>query len=119
MAGTITVTGLSASEPAGERVFGPISIRGSQVIGETLFVPLAQGDNTFSVPTGAVAALLVGPTNGAAQLTLRTDVNSTDLGLAFNGQGSPMVYPFPTATPATLIINSSGGQSSPLSIVFI
>ena len=36
MAGTFTLTGLSASEPQGERVFGPATIVGEVVIGETL-----------------------------------------------------------------------------------
>ena len=122
--GTFTVSGLSSSEPTGERVFGPVTIQGVQVIGETLAVPLTQGDNTFSVPAGATACWIQAPTNGAAALTLRTNVNSTPsgpdtMGLPINGQGLPMIYPFPSSAPATLIINSSSGQVTPLTIAFI
>lgn len=117
--GTITVTGLSASEPAGEREFGPLTIVGTQVIGETLAVPLAQGDNTFSVPAASVAALIIAPANGAANLTLRTNLNSGDAGLPFNGVGAPFVYPFGSSTPSSFIINSSAAQSAPLTIAFI
>lgn len=117
-AGTFTITGMSASEPAGQRTFGPLTITGQQVIGETLEVPLASGDNTFAVPVGAVAALIIAPLNGTTALTLRTNLNAADVGLAFSGIGNPMVFPF-AVTPTSLIINSSGVQASPLTIAFI
>lgn len=119
MAGTITVTGLSASEPAGERVFGPITITGTQVIGESLYVSLVQGDNIFSVPVGSVAAMIVSPTNGSATLTLRTDGNSADVGLPLNGSGYPTIYPFAQTAPGSLIVNSSAAQTAPLTVAFI
>lgn len=118
-AGTFTVTGLSASEPTGQRVFGPLTIQGTQVVGETLAAPLIQGDNAFSVPVGAVAAWIQAPVNGAVTLKLRTDQNSSDAGLPINPTGSPVIYPFPTTAPVTLFINASGAQSAPLTIAFI
>ncbi len=118
--GTFTVTGLSASEPTGQRVFGPETITGNQVIGETLAVPLSLGDNTFTVPAGSVAAWIQAPVNGTATLLLRTNLNSSpDLGLPINGTGFPIIYPFPLTPPSTLIINASGAVSAPTSIVFI
>lgn len=119
MAGTITITGLSASEPFGERVIGPMTVTGTQVIGVTRADALASGDNTFVVPTGAVAALIAAPTNGAATLKIRTNVNSTDAGLTINGTGAPFFYPFPLTAPTSLIINSSASQTAPLNILFI
>lgn len=118
MAGTITVTGLSASEPAGERIFGPWSIQGTQAIGETLAVLLAEGDNTFAVPVGAVACVILGPVNGTSLLKVRTSANSADAGLPINGAGMPFVYPFSSA-PGSLTIHSSAAQSTPLTILFI
>lgn len=117
--GTFTVTGLSASEPTGQRVFGPETIIGTQVIGETLAVPLSLGDNTFTVPAGSVAAWVQAPVNGAATLLLRTNLNSGDTGLPVNGTGYPLIYPFPLTPPSTLIINASAAQPGPTSIVFI
>ena len=46
------VEGLSASEPAGQRTLGPLSIPGTVIVGETLALALASGDNTITVPTG-------------------------------------------------------------------
>jgi hypothetical protein len=119
MAGSLTITGLSATEPAGQRTFGPLSIMGKVVIGETLEVPLSSGDNTFSVPVGAVACLLIPPENGTAVLKLRTSLNSTDGGLPINAGAAPFVYPFPSTPPVSLIVNSSGPQSAPLTVAFV
>ncbi len=119
MAGTFTITGLSASEPTGERVFGPITIQGGQVVGETLATALVMGDNTFAVPAGARAAWVQGPVNGAVGLTLRTNINSGDTGLSINGTGFPTIYPFPTSAPSSLIVNATAAQTAPLTIVFI
>lgn len=118
MAGTFTVTGLSASEPVGQRQFGPLTIVGTQVIGVTLEMPLAMGDNTVAVPTASVAVLIVAPINGAAALTLRTSANQADAGLPINGVGLPTVFAFQT-TPTTLTINSTASQPSPITLAFI
>ncbi len=118
-AGTLTVQGMSASEPAGQRTFGPLTITGTQVIGETLEAPLASGDNTFAVPTAAVACLIIPPTNGTAVLKLRTSANSSDAGLPLNGGGAPTLYPFPASAPTSLIVNASVSQTPPLTIAFI
>ncbi len=121
MPGRFTITGLSASEPQGERVFGPVTIQGTQVVGETLAVPLTTGDNSFGVPSGSVACWIQAPINGSATLTLRTNLNQVpDTGLPINGTGMPVIYPFPVQTPpSALIINASGPQSAPLVIAFI
>lgn len=120
MAGTFTVTGLSASEPTGERVLGPVVIQGTQVVGETLANSLSMGDNTYTVPTGASAAWIQAPVNGSSVLTLRTNLNSGDTGIPINGNGFPTIYPFSTsAAPTSLIINASVAQAAPLTIVFI
>ena len=118
MAGTLTISGMSAGEPAGQRTFGPLTITGTVVIGETLEVPLVSGDNTFAVPSGSVAALIIGPANGAATLKLRTNVNSGDGGLVINGAGLPTVCAF-AATPTSLVVNASTSVSAPTTIVFI
>lgn len=117
-AGTLTITGMSASEAAGERVFGPLSIQGTQVIGETLVAPLAAGDNTFAVPANAVACLIVPPENNTVTLKIRTSLNSSDGGLPISPV-NPVVYPFPALAPANLIITAGGVSSAPFTIAFI
>lgn len=119
MGGTLTISGMSSSEPAGQRVFGPQTITGATTIGETLSVPLASGDNTFQVPQGSIAAYIIGPVNNTATLLIRTSLNSSDAGLPINSAGAPFVYAFPAAAPTSLIINSASAVSSFTTIVFI
>jgi hypothetical protein len=117
--GTFTIVGLAASEPAGQRTFGPLTIQGTQVVGETLEVPLVSGDNTFAVPVGAVAVMVIPPTTGTVALKLRTNTNAADGGLVLPSVNMPMVYPFPPTAPTSLIVNSSAPQTAPLTVVFI
>lgn len=119
MAGSLTISGLSAGEPAGQRTFGPLPITGSTVVGETLESILASGDNTFAIPAGSVAALIIAPVNGTAVLKVRTSANSGDAGLPIAAANLPMVYPFPAALPTSLIVNSSAGQTNPMTIAFV
>lgn len=119
MAGSLTITGLSATEPAGQRTFGPMTIQGTVTIGETLAVPLASGDNTFSIPAGAVACWLVPPATGGVALKVRTSSNASDAGLPVSSALPFGPYCFPASVPASLIVNAAGAQASPLSIVFI
>lgn len=118
MAGTLTITGLSATEPAGERKFGPITIQGTVVLGETYAAPLASGDNKFTIPTSAVAALIVPPLNGSAELKLRTSANEGDAGLPIS-TSNPVVYSFTTVAPATLIVHASTSVANPITVAFI
>lgn len=119
MAGTFTVTGMSASEPSGQRRFGPITIEGSTIIGETLGVSLSNGDNAFSIPTGAVACWIVPAAVGGVSLTVRTSANASDAGLPISSLLPFGPYCFSTPTPASLIVRAGGAQASPLTIVFI
>jgi len=118
MAGTLNITGLSATEPAGSRQIGPITIQGTVVIGETLATPLTIGDNRFTVPAGTVAALIIPPTASTAELKLRTSANEADTGLLIS-PANPTVYSLPAAIPTSLIIHASAAVSSPLTIVYI
>ena len=119
MAGSFNLTGLSASEPMGQRQFGPQTIQGTVIIGETIETPLASGDNTFAIPVGSVACWITTPTNGTSALTVRTSANQSDAGLPINGAGFPMILCFPATVPANLIVNSSAATSGPLAIAFI
>lgn len=119
MAGTLTIAGLSAGENVGQRVLGPLSIVGSSAVGETLSVALTTGDNTLSVPSGAVACLIVPPTNNAVVLKVRTSLNSGDAGLPLNTGALPFVYPFPATPPTTLIVNAASSVASGFSVAFI
>lgn len=118
MAGSLTISGLSAGEPAGQRTFGPLTIQGSTIVGETLEVLLASGDNTFAIPTGSTAVLIVPPANGSATLKLRTSSNSGDTGLPISIT-FPSVYSLPSTVPTSLIVNASGSETAALALSFI
>lgn len=119
MAGTFTITGMSAGEPAGERVVGPITITGAVVVGETLSVQLASGDNTISVPTGSVAVMIRPPTNGTTTIKFRTSLNSSDAGLPLNSATTPFVYRFPSTAPTSLILHASAAMTGFVTVMFI
>jgi hypothetical protein len=64
--------------------------------------------------------MILGPTNGSATLLLRTSANGSDAGLPINGNGYPLVYPFPTTSaPTTLTINASAASAAPINVAFI
>lgn len=118
MPGTFTISGASVSEPAGQRIFGPLSIIGTTMIGETLELTLNSGDNTVVVPANAVACMILAPSSATATIKLRTNANPGDAGLTLHGTGYPTVYPFPATIPTSLIINASVSVG-PLTIAFI
>ncbi len=114
MAGTVTVGGLSASEPAGQRVLGPMSIQGTIVIGDTQSQALASGDNTINIPAGAVGVVIIPPSTGSVVLKYRTSLNAGDSGLPIS-PSQPFVHVFPSPIPASVIINAGSSQTAFLS----
>lgn len=114
MAGIVSIQGLSASEPAGQRVLGPLSIQGSIVVGDTFSGSLVLGDNTIPIPAGAVGAVIIPPSTGAAQLKYRTSLNSGDAGLPIS-PSQPFVHIFPSPIPTSIIINANASQTAFLS----
>lgn len=119
MAGTITISGMQAGLPAGENIFGPVTITGKIVIGETLELPLASGDNTIAVPTTAVAVVIRGPSTNTTPVKLRTSKNSSDAGLQLCTGTTPTVYRFPATPPTSLILHASAAISAPTMVLFI
>ena len=119
MAGTFTVTGMSAGELGGERVFGPITISGKTLIGSTFYNVLTSGDNTIAVPAGAVAALIIPPTGNITAIKVRTSANSGDAGLPINEGALPFVLPFSNTAPTSLILNSASATSAFCQVSFI
>lgn len=111
MAGTVTISGLSASEPAGQRVLGPLSIQGTVVIGDTVSESLNSGDNTIVVPSGSVGVVVVPPSTGSAALKYRTSLNSGDAGLPIS-PSAPSIHTFPSPAPTSIILNASTGQAA-------
>jgi hypothetical protein len=117
MAGSLIISGHSATEPAGERNFGPISIIG-KAVGETLASPLQMGDNRFTIPTEMVAALIIPPTGVSAEIRVRTNSNESDAGLLIS-ESNPTLYSLPATIPTVLIVHASAATATPISIAFV
>ena len=118
MAGTVTIEGLSAGEPGGQRTLRPLSTVGLNTSGETIVMPLAAGDNTIAVTNPqAVGVVIVPPANATANLTFRTSSNASDVGLPISN-AFPLHYCFPGTIPASVILNASTALSAPITLWF-
>lgn len=107
----MTLSGLSASEPAGQRVLGPLTIQGSIVIGDTVVQSLNAGDNVISVPSGSTGVVIIPPATGGTVLLYRTALNPADIGLPIS-PSSPFVHTFPSPGPSTITVNASTGVAA-------
>lgn len=113
MSGTLTVTGMSAGLLTGQKVIGPLTITGNDAIGQITDASLAEGDNDFTIPTGAVAVLVyLGITPGVT-VKVRTNLNSGDGGLEIAPYSSIgwTVFPLVSGT-TTVILNASAALTS-------
>jgi hypothetical protein len=121
VAGTFTQTGGDNGLPGGSRTFGPITIQGAVVIGEVLDLALASGDNTITVPTGAVAVCIIPASGNTTVLKYRTSLNSGDAGLPINcGTSSGyFTHQFPSTAPTSIIINAAEAVSAFTEVWFI
>lgn len=118
MAGTFTVSGLAAGLPTGSETFGPLTITGTNVVDGKTYVNLSSGDNTITIPPGAIAVWVVVPAANTATLKLRTSGNSGDAGLPI-AAGDPFgPYSFRGLSPTTIIINASGSVNG-VALAFI
>lgn len=111
MPGTLTLTGMAAGLPSGQKTIGPVTMQGSSTIGQIIDATLQAGDNTFSLPEGytfTAVAIFLGPGGTAATVKVRTNLNSSDAGLHIAPCGGPnfAAVPLPVGT-TTLILNAS------------
>jgi hypothetical protein len=107
MAGSLTIGGLAAGIPSGEKILGPITLAGSNTIGTVEDRELVTGDNTFEVPKGAAAVLVAFPfVSEAPEVKIRTNLDPLDSGLPVLGTGFAAWAIPPGVT--SLILHSSG-----------
>lgn len=115
MAGTLTISGMSAGLASGQKVVGPVTMTGTATVGGITDAVLVTGDNTFSVPTGASAvAVFLGTSN--VTVTVRTSSNSGDVGLPIGGSGFVV---FPLVSGATSIILHASGSLPGVELSFV
>jgi hypothetical protein len=120
MSGTLTISGMAAGLPFGEEIIGPLTITGANVIDQVDGTTLASGDNTFSVPTGSVAVLIVLGTGGvAATVKVRTSANPSDGGLPVAPFSAIGYAVFPLVSSVTSVILNASASVAAVSLVFI
>lgn len=107
MAAQITVAGLSVS-PSGEKIIGPVTIVGAATVGAVTDVNLGAGDNTITIPPGAIGVWIVPPAANTQALKLRTSLNSGDTGLPISATDPYGPFCWRGLSPTTLIINAAG-----------
>lgn len=118
MAGTLTVTGLAAGLASGEKIIGPLTATGTALISTIVSSTLASGDNTFSVPDGAVAALIVFPTAITATVKVRLNSDTGGCTVAPVSSNSYATIPLISGC-SSIILNASAAVSTYTEISFI
>lgn len=111
MAGTLTISGMSAGLASGANTYGPVTSEGVSTVGSRIDTELQVGDNTFILPEGetiSAVAVFLGTTT--ATVKIRTNLNETDSGLQIapaQGAGIPWSkWELPTGT-TKIILHSS------------
>lgn len=117
--GTLSVMGAVAGMATGQTVIGPITTTGNNIVGDTLPINLASGDNTFAVPSGATKVLInLGQGVGVA-VKVRTNLNSGDAGLPIGPYSNVGWTAFDLVSGVTSIILNAGATVSNGGMVFV
>lgn len=118
MAGTLTVTGMAAGLQSGEKIIGPITATGSSTIGTIIDTALSSGDNTITIPTGAVAVLIIFPISMSATVKVRTSADTGGCSVTPQNSATFCLLPLPS-TASTVILNASSAVTLTTEITFI
>ena len=110
MAGSLTISGTAAGLLGGQNVIGPQTMTGTAVVGTRTDLTLSSGDNTITVPAGAVAIYIVLPATNTVTLKIRTNLNSTDGGMQIGLTGF-VAFSFPSGT-TSVIINAASSAGA-------
>jgi hypothetical protein len=117
VAGQFTVSGLSAGLSTGEKVIGPTTIIGANLIGEIRDLTLASGDNVITVPTGATAVWIVPSSTNTQALKVRTNLDAADAGLPISASDPFGPWSFRALGVTTITINAGGSVPVELSYI--
>ncbi len=113
---TLQIQSTATTETSyGDVDVGPISIAGSIGPIQTSLV-LASGNNSFTVPSTAVGAIISPPTTNAIVLIFKT--TSGDVGVNMP-PSAPTIVRFDTANrPATLFVNAASQTTGYTQVLF-
>lgn len=119
MAGTLTITGMSAGLVSGQKTIGPITTSGSNPIGQIDDTTLNSGDNTFTVPTGYTAVAIFLGQSPNVTVKLRTNLNALEAGLQIAPVAVLSWAKFDLPVGVTSVILNSSGSLAGVEIQFI
>ena len=119
MAGVFTLTGSTGAVPGGQGTIQPQTIVGNFAIGESLPIALASGDNTITVPSGAVGVTVIPPFGNTTTIKYRTSLNAGDAGLPICPGAGFFTQEFPAAAPTTIILNAASAIGQFTQVWFI
>ncbi len=111
MAGSFTITGMSAGLQGGEKIMGPNTMSGGSTVGTILDATLATGDNIFTVPSLAVGCTIFIPSTNTSALYLRSNLDPADTGLPVNPSGPWVAWPLVSGQTQVIIHATVGGAS--------
>ena len=117
MAGQFTIAGMATGLDSGEKIVGPDTMTGSNVVGQIEDVTLATGDNIVMVPAGATKVAGFFPATATGTVNLRTNLNLLDTGFPLNASGPWFVVPLVTGTTELILAVTSGGASVELTFI--
>ena len=116
MAGQVTIGGQLTGLPFGAIQIPPVTIAanaGNNL--EVLTTTLANGFNSFSVPTWAVGIWIIPNVTNAVPMTLKGITGDTGIPMSLT---NPSLLSFPASPPATVGITSGGAGATITTIVF-
>ena len=119
MPGTLTVSGMAAGLVSGEKLIGPVTSTGNNLIGQIDDATLVAGDNTFAVPAGAVKVAVFLGSAPAVTVKVRTNLNALEAGLPIAPVSGTPWFAMDLTTGVTSIILNSSGSLPGIELTFI
>lgn len=120
MSGTLTINGMSAGLVSGEKVLGPITMTGTNQVGQITDASLGTGDNTFPVPpSGPYALAILFGQAPSVTVKLRTNLNIADVGLEITPAANTAFAVFPLPAGVTSVILNASGSLPGIELWFI
>jgi hypothetical protein len=120
--GALTITGMAAGLPSGQKTIGPVTMIGSSTVGQVNDATLEPGDNTFTLPVGytfTAVAIFLGTGGVSATVKIRTNLDAADAGLQIAPCGGPnfAAFPLPSGTTSVILHVSATVNNVELSFI--
>lgn len=118
MPGVFTLTGSTGLIPGGQGTLTPQTLVGNVGIGEILALALASGDNTVTVPAGAVGVTVIPPFGNTTTIKYRSNLGVSP-GEPINPGNGFFTTAFPATAPTAVILNAASSIGAFTQVWFI